>query len=54
MNAGRELPEVTLKKVFHQRAQAEDNPCLLCFVLNVNRPMFNRSPYSFRFFDARW
>ena len=40
MNVGRKLPEVTLKEIYHQYAQAEDNPCLLCFVLNANRPMF--------------
>ena len=49
MNAGRQLPEVTLKRIYHRCAQAEDTPCLLSFVLNVNRPMFYRSPYSFRF-----
>ena len=40
---------MTLKKIYHQYAQAEDTPCLLCFVLNVNRPMFYCTPYSFRF-----
>ena len=49
MNAGQQLPEGTLKRIYHQCAQAEDNPCLFCFVLNVNRPMFYRSPFSFRF-----
>ena len=49
MNAGQQLPEGTLKRIYHQCAQAEDNPCLFRFVLNVNRLMFYRSPYSFRF-----
>ena len=49
MNAGQQLPEGTLKRIYHQCAQAEDNPCLFCFVLNVNRLIFYRSPYSFRF-----
>lgn len=49
MNAGQQLPEGTLKRIYHQCAQAEDNPCLFCLVLNVNRLIFYRSSYSFRF-----